>query len=59
MHTHGVEKMEETFVERGNLFKDIYPLFWKYSEKLLLEGETNVFGSLHHGDGMSGKWGQG
>lgn len=46
VHTHGVEKMEETFVRRGNLFKDIYPLFWKYSEKLLLEGETSLVVSI-------------
>lgn len=46
VHTCGVEKMEETFVRRGNIFRDIYPLFWKYSEKLLLEGETSLVVSI-------------
>lgn len=46
VHTDGVEKMEETFVQRGTLFKDIYPLFWKYSEKMLLEGEVSLVVSI-------------
>lgn len=42
VYTHGVEIMEETFVQRGSLLKDIHRLFWKYSEKLLLEGEMSL-----------------
>lgn len=41
VYVHGVEIMEETFVQRGSLLKDIRPVSWKYSEKLLLEGEMS------------------
>lgn len=43
VYTHGVE---ETFVYRRSLFKDIQPFFFKYSEKLLLEGETSLVVSI-------------
>lgn len=42
VYTHGVKIMEETFVQRGNLLKEIHPLFRKHSEKLLLEGEMSL-----------------
>lgn len=56
VYIHGVEIMEETFVQRGSLFKGILAL-GILRETII--GRGNVFESLHHRGGMMSKWGLG
>lgn len=56
MYIHGVEIMEESFAQKGSLFKVSLPCFGNI-ETIFRRG--NALGSLHRGAGMMGKWGKG